>query len=114
MLLTVSQVFLDKYANGDPTNDNANGTVFEHDILQKQLRHGGDIQGIIDSLDYIHGIGIRALYIAGSPMINQPWGADAYSPLDFTLLDPHFGSIDVWRNMITEVHNRGSKYFILR
>ncbi|TVY93725.1 Cell wall alpha-1,3-glucan synthase [Lachnellula willkommii] len=99
-------VFLDKYANGDPTNDNANNTVFEHDILQTQLRHGGDAQGIIDSLDYIYGIGIRAIYIAGSPFINQPWGADSYSPLDLTLLDLHYGEIEVLRNMVTEIHKR--------
>jgi alpha-1,3-glucan synthase len=100
-------LFLDKFANGDPTNDNANGTQFEHDALQTQLRHGGDVQGLIDSLDYLYGLGIRALYIAGSPFINKPWGADSYSPLDLTLLDLHFGEIQVWRNMITECHKRG-------
>jgi alpha-1,3-glucan synthase len=107
----VLQLFLDKYANGDPTNDDINGTVFEHDTLQTQLRHGGDIQGLIDSLDYIYGMGIRALYISGSPMINQPWGADGYSPLDLTLLDQHFGTIETWRTMVQEIHKRGSKYF---
>lgn len=95
--------------NGDPTNDDFNGTFFEHDTLQTQLRHGGDVQGLIDGLDYLQGMGIKALYLAGSPMINQPWGADGYSPLDFTLLDGHFGDIDAWRNLITEIHNRDSK-----
>lgn len=103
------QLFLDKFANGDPSNDDINGTVFEHDTLQTQLRHGGDIQGLLDSLDYIQGMGIKALYISGSPMINQPWGADGYSPLDLTLLDQHFGNIDVWRNMIDGIHARGSE-----
>ena len=88
-------------------NDDANGTVFEHDIMQTQLRHGGDVQGVVDSLDYLHGMGFRGLYIAGSPFINKPWGADSYSPLDMTLLDLHYGEIDAWRNMITEIHNRG-------
>ncbi|TVY41175.1 Cell wall alpha-1,3-glucan synthase, partial [Lachnellula occidentalis] len=100
-------VFLDKYANGDPTNDDANGTVFEHDILQTQLRHGGDAQGLIDSLDYIYGMGTRSIYIAGSPFINQPWGADSYSPLDLSLLDLHYGEIAVMRNLVTEIHKRG-------
>ncbi|KAI5793286.1 hypothetical protein EDC01DRAFT_690858 [Geopyxis carbonaria] len=39
-------------------------------------------------------------------MINQPWGADGYSPLDFSLLDRHFGNIQDWRDAITEIHRR--------
>ena len=52
-------LFLDRFANGDPSNDNANGTVFEQDITSNQLRHGGDLQGLVDSLDYIQGMGIK-------------------------------------------------------
>jgi alpha-1,3-glucan synthase len=52
-------VMLDKFVNGDPTNDNANGTIFEHDLDETQLRHGGDIRGLKDSLDYIQGMGIK-------------------------------------------------------
>jgi alpha-1,3-glucan synthase len=52
-------LFLDRYVNGDPTNDNANGTIFEQDVLSNQLRHGGDLQGLVDSLDYIQGMGIK-------------------------------------------------------
>jgi alpha-1,3-glucan synthase len=40
-------------------------------------------------------------------MINQPWGSDGYSPLDFTLLDHHYGTISQWQAAITEIHNRG-------
>ena len=39
--------------------------------------------------------------------MNQPWGADSYSPLDLTVLDQHFGTIDRWRAAITEIHKRG-------
>jgi len=45
--------------NGDPTNDNINGTFFEHDTDSTQLRHGGDLQGLVDTLDYLHGMGIK-------------------------------------------------------
>ncbi|KAL1865860.1 Cell wall alpha-1,3-glucan synthase ags1 [Diaporthe australafricana] len=98
---------LDKWVNGDPSNDNANGTLFEQDIWSTQLRHGGDIQGLIDSLDYIQGMGIKGVYIAGSPFINLPWGADAYSPVDLTLLDAHFGNIKQWQDAIDDIHSRG-------
>jgi alpha-1,3-glucan synthase len=52
-------VMLDRFVNGDPTNDNANGTVFEYDLNETQLRHGGDIRGLKDSLDYLQGMGIK-------------------------------------------------------
>jgi alpha-1,3-glucan synthase len=52
-------VMLDRFVNGNPSNDNANGTQYEHDITQTQLRHGGDIRGLEDSLDYLQGMGIK-------------------------------------------------------
>jgi len=52
-------------------------------------------------------MGIKGIYLAGSPLINMPWAADGFSPLDLTLLDPHFGVIDVWRQCIAEMHDRG-------
>ena len=52
-------LFLDRLANGDPSNDNINGTLYEQDITSNQLRHGGDIQGLVDSLDYIQGMGMK-------------------------------------------------------
>ena len=79
----------------------------ESDPRQTQLRHGGDLQGLVDSLDYIQGMGIEAIYVAGTPFLNMPWGADGYSPLDLSLLDQHFGDIQAWRDTIAEIHNRG-------
>ena len=85
----------------------ANGTYFEHDLMGNQLRHGGDVQGLTDTLDYIQGMGMRGIYVAGSAFMNLPWAADSYSPVDLTLLDHHFGDIDAWRNAVTEIHKRG-------
>lgn len=52
-------VFVDRWINGDPENDNINGTLYETDIMSNQLRFGGDVEGIIDSLDYIQGQGVK-------------------------------------------------------
>ena len=52
-------LFLDRFANGNPSNDNSNGTAFEVDMLSTQLRAGGDISGLVDSLDYLQGMGIK-------------------------------------------------------
>lgn len=120
-------LFLDRFVNGDPTNDNVNGTLFEHDLSSNQMRHGGDVAGLVDTLDYLQGMGIKVsiitlprsrfvidinifwqgIYVAGTVLMNQPWGSDGYSALDTTLLDQHFGDIDEWRHAITEIHRRG-------
>ena len=52
-------LFLDRFVNGDPTNDNINGTLFEHDLGSNQMRHGGDVAGLVDTLDYLQGMGIK-------------------------------------------------------
>jgi alpha-1,3-glucan synthase len=52
-------LFLDRFVNGDPTNDNINGTLFEHDLDSTQMRHGGDVAGLVDTLDYLQGMGIK-------------------------------------------------------
>lgn len=52
--------FLDRFVNGDPSNDDANGTVYEHDTNNNQYRHGGDLKGLVDTLDYLQGMGIKA------------------------------------------------------
>lgn len=56
-------VFLDRFVNGDPSNDDANGTQWEHDVLSNQFRYGGDVRGLMDSFDYLQGMGIKVRYI---------------------------------------------------
>lgn len=52
-------LILDRFVNGDPTNDDINGTTFEHDVTSNQLRYGGDVSGLVESLDYLQGMGIK-------------------------------------------------------
>lgn len=75
-------LFLDRFVNGDPSNDDANATAFEHDSLSNQFRHGGDIAGLIDTLDYIQGMGIKVSW-------NGKWAPyfNADKLRVFTLLD---------------------------
>ncbi|KAB8236607.1 alpha-1,3-glucan synthase Ags3 [Aspergillus alliaceus] len=99
-------IFLDRISNGDPANDDINGTAFEHVVGSNQMRHGGDLAGLIDTLDYIRGMGFKGIYFAGTYLMNLPWAYDGYSPVDTTLLDMHHGTLDDWRRTITEIHNR--------
>lgn len=72
-------ILLDKWFDGDPSNNDFFKTKFEHDAKETQLRFGGDIKGLTNNrtLDYLHGMGIRAIYIAGTPWLNMPWQADS-------------------------------------
>jgi len=98
---------IDRFIDGDPTNNEANGTVFEHDWMSNQFRFGGDAAGVLDNLDYIQGLGAKGVYFTGSMMLNMPWSPDGFGPLDFTLLDRHHGNIEEWRIVIDEMHRRG-------
>ncbi|KAL2313149.1 Cell wall alpha-1,3-glucan synthase ags1 [Schizosaccharomyces pombe] len=100
-------VILDRWYDGDPSNNDIEKTPFEYDISEVSFRNGGDIVGLELSLDYLEGLGTQGIYIAGTPFVNMPWGADQYSPLDYTILDHHLGTIDQWRSTITAMHERG-------
>lgn len=52
-------IFLDRFVNGDPSNDDIYDTPYETDMISTQLRFGGDLDGLRDSLDYIAGMGIK-------------------------------------------------------
>lgn len=80
---------------------------FEYDTRETHFRAGGDIVGLRKKIPYLTGMGITCLYLAGTPFVNMPWGADGYSPLDFTLLDPHYGTVQEWRDTIDLLHDNG-------
>lgn len=58
-------IFLDRFVNGDPTNDNINGTSYEHNVISNQFRNGGDVHGLMNTLDYLYGMGIRVRACSG-------------------------------------------------
>ncbi|KAI9613753.1 hypothetical protein KEM48_003646 [Puccinia striiformis f. sp. tritici PST-130] len=97
------------FIDGDPINNDYFNTRWEWDSRATQVRHGGDISGFGQDrvLDYIYGMGYRCIFFAGTPWINMPWQADGYSALDFTLLDPHYGTLAEWRAVIEKIHARG-------
>jgi alpha-1,3-glucan synthase len=70
-------VLMDKFADGDPSNNDYFGTMFEYDWRETQLRAGGDLKGLISKLDYLYGMGIRGIFISGTPFINMLWQADS-------------------------------------
>lgn len=72
-------ILLDKFADGDPSNNDFFGTPFESDYRETQLRYGGDLKGLVSQLDYLQGMGIRVIFISGTPFLNMIWEADSQS-----------------------------------
>jgi alpha-1,3-glucan synthase len=67
----------DKFADGDPSNNDYFGTMFEYDWRETQLRSGGDVKGMAARLDYLQGMGIRGIFMSGTMFLNMLWQADS-------------------------------------
>lgn len=101
----------DRFANGDPTNDSLPGFA-EHKYGREKPygRHGGDIQGVIDHLDYIKELGISSLWISPLLVNDQPHESyHGYAITDHYRIDPRFGSNSLYGELVDEMHRRDLK-----
>lgn len=88
----------DRFVNGDPSNDNVEGMKERADRQNPDGRHGGDIQGIMDRLDYIKDMGFNAIWL--NPLLenNMPeYSYHGYSTTDYYRIDARFGSNEQYR-----------------
>ena len=107
------QIFVDRFSNGDPSNDVLTG---EYSYMGKPCLavwdwdrppgpnsyrefYGGDLQGVIDRLDYLKKLGVEAIYL--NPIFLSP-SSHKYDTQDYDHIDPHFGRI---------VHDEGELLF---
>ena len=104
-------LFIDRFSNGEPGNDDQGHG--EYDPTQESHFNGGDIQGIIDRLDYLQQLGVTALWIT-PPVLNQWWsspyqaaGWHGYWAVNFKEIDPHFGTLADYQRLSRELHCRG-------
>lgn len=109
--LTLSDVIYlimpDRFSNGDPDNDVVKGSTQVLDRKGLETRHGGDIQGIINHLDYIADLGVTALW--PTPLLEDNQFYHHYGISDYYRIDPHFGTNNLYKEMIAEVHKKGLK-----
>ena len=95
----------DRFANGNPDNDNLDGYIANR---QGGGRHGGDIQGIMDHLDYIDDLGVTAVWL--NPIqYNKGNSSHGYAISDYYLVEPRLGSNEEYCEMIDAAHERGIK-----
>lgn len=100
----------DRFSNGDPSNDNVSQMREKSAPKAFFGRHGGDIQGIINHLDYIAGLGATAIW--PTPLLCDDAGRESYHGYacsDYYHIDPRFGSNELYREMVSQAHKRGLK-----
>lgn len=100
----------DRFANGNPNNDSTQNTVEKANRNALGGRHGGDIQGIIDHLDYLDELGVTAIW--STPLLedNEPvYSYHTYAQSDYYKIDPRFGTNDDYKRLAIEMHKRDMK-----
>ena len=103
----------DRFVDGDPSNNSHPTTLEKGDKANIHGRHGGDIQGIINSLDYIKSIGATAIWPTPLTLDNEPsWSYHGYACADYYHIDPRFGDNELYRQMVKLAHEKGLKFIM--
>ena len=100
----------DRFANGDPSNDSTPDTAEKADRSSIGSRHGGDLQGIIDHLDYIADLGATAIW--NTPLLldnDRRSSYHGYAAADYYKIDPRFGDNDLYKEFVAKAHEKDLK-----
>lgn len=106
----------DRFANGNPKNDVIKG--MEDQLCNRNepsLRHGGDLEGLRQHLDYFTNLGVTALWL--TPVLENDRPADGgkhstyhgYATTDYYRVDPRFGTNEEYKALVNECHKKGLK-----
>lgn len=100
----------DRFANGDPTNDNTDNTAEKLAPEEWFGRHGGDLKGIIDHLDAIKALGATAIWCTPLLLDNEPTQSyHGYACADYYHIDPRYGSNELYLDFVNASHRKGLK-----
>ncbi len=100
----------DRFADGDPSNNNVEGLTEKSNRADKNGRHGGDIEGIRQHLDYIADLGFTAIW--PNPVLenNMPrYSYHGYAITDFYKVDPRMGTNESYKSFCHEASQKGIK-----
>ena len=103
-------IMSDRFANGNPDNDSDNSVTEKANRDLPGGRHGGDIQGIINNLDYLKELGVTAVW--PTPLCednDENYSYHTYGQSDFYKIDPRFGTNEDYARLSAELHQRGMK-----
>lgn len=103
----------DRFANGNPANDNVKGMEDKANREGDFDRHGGDIQGIINNLDYIEQLGATALWSTPLCEDNHARGSyHGYAQTDVYKIDPRYGTNEDYLQLSQELKKRDMKLIL--
>ncbi len=101
----------DRFANGDESIDNIKGmSDYKVDRTNPSGRHGGDMKGIEQHLDYFTELGVTALWFTPVLENNMRGGSyHGYATTDYYKVDPRFGTNEEYKQLIAKAHQKGLK-----
>jgi len=104
-------VMPDRFADGDPSNDQPPNSTAVYDRNQPKAYHGGDLQGIRQRLPYLHELGVTTLWL--TPVWkNTDSDYHGYHVVDFYAIDPHMGALQDYQALVGDAHKLGMKVLI--
>lgn len=101
----------DRFANGDPANDEPGDRPNSHDRSKPRAYHGGDLRGIRDHLPYLKDLGITTLWL--TPIVKNATADEyhGYGAVDLYAVDPHLGTVEDYQQLVAEAHKQRMKIF---
>lgn len=103
------QIFPERFCNGDPSNDPAGAKPWRSERPGHFDSYGGDLQGVIDRLDYLKDLGITGIYFNPLFMAST---THKYDTADYMKIDPAFGDNALMKELCRQAHKRGIKIML--
>jgi glycosidase len=94
----------DRFANGDPTNDEPKEFPGSHDRAKPRAWHGGDLRGVQDHLVYLKDLGVTTVWL--TPIVKNGATQDyhGYGAVDLYAVDPHLGTLQDYQDLVAAAH----------
>ncbi|WP_447951300.1 glycoside hydrolase family 13 protein [Chryseobacterium koreense] len=100
----------DRFANGNPANDSSKNLIEKSDRNNPNGRHGGDLRGIINNLDYIQNLGATAVWLTPVCEDNEPRTTyHGYAQTDLYKIDERYGTNEEYRELSQKLNQRNMK-----
>jgi glycosidase len=111
-LTTADSIYLimpDRFANGDPANDEPAEPPGSHDRAKARAYHGGDLRGIREHLDYLKDLGVTTLWL--TPIVKTGATEDyhGYGGVDLYAVEPHLGTLRDYQELVAAAHQQRMK-----
>ncbi|MHB9998112.1 glycoside hydrolase family 13 protein [Bacillus spizizenii] len=103
------QIFPERFANGREDLSPENALPWGSKDPDVNDFFGGDLQGMIDKLDYLEDLGVNGVYL--TPIFSAP-SNHKYDTLDYYSIDPHFGDPKLFRTLVSQLHQRGMRIML--